>query len=176
MESEMLLASDFDKSKYFRGTDLDREKKFRIRDVTWDELTDKKGNKEKKLIVWFTNDERGLPLNKTNNRTLRGAFGDDTAGWKNKVIAIFPILASNNEKGLRIHILPPKQAPATAEPPQESVKSGSGAAAPTSGNGAATAPPVAAAPPAAPAAVHDPELEPDPVKPIKEELDDDIPW
>ena len=28
-------------------------------------------------MVWFTNDERGLVLNKTNNRTLRGAFGDD---------------------------------------------------------------------------------------------------
>ena len=34
-------------------------------------------DKEKKLVVWFTNDERGLVLNKTNNRTLRGAFGDD---------------------------------------------------------------------------------------------------
>ena len=30
----MLLASDYDKSKYFKGTDLDREKKFRIKDVT----------------------------------------------------------------------------------------------------------------------------------------------
>ena len=34
-------------------------------------------DKEKKLVVWFTNDKRGLVLNKTNNRTLRGAFGDD---------------------------------------------------------------------------------------------------
>ena len=30
----MLLASDYDKSKYFKGTDLDREKKFRIKTVT----------------------------------------------------------------------------------------------------------------------------------------------
>ena len=27
----MLLASDYDKSKYFKATDLDREKKFRIK-------------------------------------------------------------------------------------------------------------------------------------------------
>ena len=47
-------------------------------------------NKETKLVVWFTNDACGLVLNKTNNRTLRGAFGDDTAGWANKVIAVFP--------------------------------------------------------------------------------------
>jgi hypothetical protein len=40
------------------------------------------------------------------------------------------------------------------------------------GNGAANAaPPVAPTPVAA-----DPELEPDPVKPIKEEMDDEIPW
>ena len=42
----MLLASDYDKSKYFRGTDLDCEKKFRIKTVTSDELTDDKGKKE----------------------------------------------------------------------------------------------------------------------------------
>ena len=67
--------------------------------MTSDELTDGKGQKEKKLIVWFTNDKRGLPLNKINNRTLRGAFGDDTAGWVNKVIAMFPVMASNNKVG-----------------------------------------------------------------------------
>ena len=56
----MLLASDYDKSKYFKGADLDREKKFRIKIVTPEELTDGTGKKEKKLIVWFTNDERGV--------------------------------------------------------------------------------------------------------------------
>jgi hypothetical protein len=158
----MLLASDFDKSKFFRGTDLDREKKFRIKEVTSDELTDKKGNKEIKLIVWFTNDARGLPLNKTNNRTLRGAFGDDTAGWKDKVVALFPMMASNNEKGLRVRILPPKQ-PGAATSPVQSVS--------PSGNGAATAPP----PPVAPVVV-DPELEPDPKRSAAEEIDDEIPF
>ena len=47
------------------------------------------------------------------------------------------------------------------------------------GNGAAAAPlAVAAAAPLAAAALAavDPELEPDPVKPIREELDDEIPW
>ena len=73
----MLLASDYDKSKYLKAADLEREKKFRIKTVTSEELTDNTGKKEKKLIVWFTNDERGLVLNKTNIRTLRGAFGDD---------------------------------------------------------------------------------------------------
>jgi hypothetical protein len=150
----MLLASTYDKSKYWRGEDLDRERKFRIKDVTEDEIGEKK---EKKLVVWFTNDERGLVLNRTNNRVLRAAFGDDTAGWKNKIIVIFVIMVDNRGKmvpGLRVRIPPPKQ-------------SAGGAAAPSSGNGAAAAPPVAAV-------QDDPELEPDPVKPLKEELDDEI--
>jgi hypothetical protein len=154
----MLLASDYDKSKYFKGTDLDREKKFRIKTVTSDELTDRTGQKEEKLIVWFTNDKRGLPLNKTNLRTLKGAFGDDTAGWAAKVIAMFPVMADNNKPGLRVRILPPKHA-AAAAPSTQPASPG--------GNGAAAAPP----PPAA-----DPELEPDPKLSAAEEMDDEIPF
>ena len=87
----MLLASDYDKSRFLKATDLDREKKFRIKTVTEEELGIGK-DKEKKLCVWFTNDERALVLNKTNNRTLRSAFGDNTAGWATKVIAVFPTM------------------------------------------------------------------------------------
>jgi hypothetical protein len=29
-------------------------------------------------------------LNKVNNRTIRGAYGDDTDGWKDKLIVLFP--------------------------------------------------------------------------------------
>jgi hypothetical protein len=159
----MLLASDYDKSKYLKSEDIKDEKKFRIKDVTEEKIGD---DKEKKLVVWFTNDERGLICNKTNNRTLRGAFGDPVKGWIGKIIVIFTMLVDNRGKmtlGLRVRIPPPKQSPATAEPPQQPVKSGNGASAPL---------PAAAAPPAA--AVDDPELQPDPVKPIKEEMDDEI--
>ena len=93
-------------------------------------------DKEKKLVVWFTNDERGLVLNRVNNRTLRGAFGDDVAGWTGKIIVVFPTMAEFRGKmapALRVRIPPPKQAAATTP----------------SGNGAtASAPP--AAPPVAP--------------------------
>ena len=75
----VLLASNFDQSRFLKAADLDGEKKFRIKAVTEEEVGGDK--KEKKLVVWFTNDERGLVLNKTNNRTLRGAFGDDCSGW-----------------------------------------------------------------------------------------------
>ena len=101
-----------------------------------------------------------MPLNKTNLRTLKGAFGDDTADWAAKVIAIFPMMANNGKPGLRVRILPPKQAAAAAPPTQPASADRQSAA--------AAAAPTKAAPPA------DPELEPDPVKPIREEMDDEI--
>jgi hypothetical protein len=167
-----LLASEFDKSRFFKAEDIKGERKFRIKEVTTEEVGEGR-DKETKLVVWFTNEKRGLSLNRTNNRVLRGAFGDDTALWAEKIIIIFTMPTEFRGKmtsGMRVRIPPPKQSPATAggapksaEPPQQPVKSGNGTSAPL---------PAAAAPPAA--AVHDPELEPDPKPSLKEELDDEI--
>ena len=159
----MLLASDYDKSKYLKATDLEREKKFRIKAVTEEELGVGK-DKERKLCVWFTNDERALVLNKTNNRALRGAFGDDTAGWTGKVIAVLPTMVDIRGKlgpALRVRILPPKQAAAAAPPVQPASPA-------LSGNGAAAATPAPAAAPV------DPELEPDPKLTLTAEQDDEL--
>src|SRR5262245_37562000 len=124
-----IMASDFDKSKYLRAEDLKTEKKFRIKSLTVEEVDNDR--KEEKLVVWFTNDKRGLVLNKTNNRTLRGAFGDDTTAWKDKIIAVFPAMVDYRGKmtpGLRVRIPPPKQdTTATADP--KPTPSGNGQAA-----------------------------------------------
>ena len=106
----VLLASNYDKSRFFKADDLDGDRKLRIKGVT-EELVGAGAEKEKKLVVWFTNDERGLVLNRLNNRTLRGAFGDDTAGWTGKVIIIFAMDVEMRGKmvpGLRVRIPPPK--------------------------------------------------------------------
>jgi hypothetical protein len=110
----MLLASTYDQSKYFKAADVTAEKKLRIKDVTVEELGVGKDT-EKKLCVWFTNDARGLVLNKTNNRALRGAFGDACDGWKGKIVVVFPTeddLRGRMVPVLRVRIPPPKQAAA----------------------------------------------------------------
>ena len=160
------LRLTYDQVEYFKAEDLEREKKFRIKNVT--EEVDRDGaEKEKKLVVWFTNDERGLVLNKTNNRTLRGAFGDDMAGWTGKIIVVFPTMAEFRGKmvpALRVRIPPPKQASGNGQHRQQQ---------PTpSGNGAAAA----RCADSRRRRSADPELEPDPVKPIRDEMDDEIPW
>ena len=110
----VLIASNYDQSKYFKAADMPTEKKLRIKDVT-EEQIGMGADKECKLCVWFTNDARGLVLNKTNNRTLRGAFGDACDGWKGKVVVVFP--TQDEFRGrmvpvLRVRIPPPKQAAA----------------------------------------------------------------
>ena len=169
----VLLASTYDQSRFLNAVDLAGEKKFRIRGTTEEEVGQDK-DKEKKLVVWFTNDKRGLVLNKTNNRTLRGAFCDDVSGWKDKIVVVFPTPVEFRGKmvpGLRVRIPAPKQA--------------------TAGNGQATAP--SAKPKPAPAPVDDgleipPSLKreapkPKPVDPELDELpvsasdlDDEIPF
>jgi hypothetical protein len=108
----VLLASAYDQSRFFKAEDLTTEKKLKIKAVTEEEVGVGK-DKERKLVVWFTNAERGLVLNKTNNRTLRGAYGDACDGWVGKIIIVFPTMAEfrgTMKLALRVRIPPPKQA------------------------------------------------------------------
>jgi len=52
----VLLASSYDQSRFLKAADLGREKKFRIKSVTEEMVGTEQ--KDKKLVVWFTNDER----------------------------------------------------------------------------------------------------------------------
>ena len=76
-------------------------------------------------MVWFTNSKKGLALNRTNNRTIRGAYGDDTADWTGKIIAVFPTQADfrgHMVGALRVRI-PPKENPKVTTGPQPTPKS-----------------------------------------------------
>jgi hypothetical protein len=115
----VLLASAYDQSKYFKAADLPAEKKLKIKSVT-EELIGQGADQKKMLTVWFTNDEHGLPLNRVNNRTIRGAFGDPVDGWVNKIIVVFPATVEFRGKmvpGLRVRIPPPKGDGLAAKPP-----------------------------------------------------------
>src|SRR6516225_10131236 len=89
----MVLASSYDQSKYFRAEDVLQDKTLKIKNVT-EEMVGQGASQEKKLVVWFDNSKKGLVLNKTNNRTIRGAYDDDTAGWAGKLIVLYPTTAS----------------------------------------------------------------------------------
>ena len=146
----VLLASKYDQSRFFRAEDLTQDKVLRIRSVTEEPVG---ANQQKKLVVWFNKDPKGLVLNRTNNRTIRGAYGDDVAGWIDKLIVLF---RTKTEFGgelvgaLRVCIPPPKQAKTSVAPPAQE----------TANAAAATNP--------APAASPEPEADPN--------LDNEIPY
>lgn len=147
----VLLASSYDQSKFFRAEDLQEEKLLKIKGVT-EEMVGQGADQEKKLVVWFTNSKKGLALNRTNNRTIRGAYGDDTADWTGKIIAVFPTQApfrGHMVGALRVRI-PPKENPRVTTGPQPAPKSP-----PTKAAAKATVKP-------APAPEPDEELELDP--------------
>ena len=127
----VLLASAYDQSRFFKAADLTQEKKLRIKSAT-EELIGQGADQKKMLTAWFTNDERGLPLNRVNNRTIRGAFGDPVDGWAGKIIVLFPTMVEFRGRmvpGLRVRIPPPKEGngqaavrPAPQTPPQPALQ------------------------------------------------------
>lgn len=154
----VLLASTFDQSKYMNAGDFVSEKALRVKEVTV-ETVGQGPTKEQKPVLWFTNHKKGLVLNKTNNRTIRGTYGDDMEGWKNKVIVVYPTQTDFGGKvvgALRVRIPPPKQATTGNGQPTKAAKS----------KGAEQALNTFAAPPKA--------SEPKPS--VADDLDDEIPF
>src|SRR6516165_6957080 len=106
----VLLASSYDESKYFKAADLADEIRLKMKNVT-EEKIGLGAEQEVKLVVWFTNDKHGLVLNRINNRTIRGAYGDAVDGWPGKIIVLFPTVAEFRGKmgpALRVRIPTPK--------------------------------------------------------------------
>jgi hypothetical protein len=119
----VLLASSYDQSKYFRAEDVMQDKTLKIKGVT-EEKVGQGADQSDKLVVWFDNSKKGLALNRTNNRTLRGAYGDDTADWTGKLIVVFQTTGDFRGRMvpcLRVRI-PPKNDPrittGTPKPPE----------------------------------------------------------
>ena len=168
-----LLASDFDQLRFLNAAAVPVPRKFRIKNATAENM---EKDKEQRLVVWFTNEKRGLVLNKTNNRILRAAFGDDVDGWTGKIVILYSEMKNNGKLGLSVRIPPPKQPTAAIPQPQPSGSRGAATQLTQSGNGAAAVMKPEMASPAQAVPASDPELKPDAVVPLDEELDDEIPF
>ena len=118
MNKKKLYASDYDQSRFFKAVDLKHNLMLTIKNVTEEEMIDG----EKKLVVWFDEDKRGLVLNKINNRTIREEYGDDTDDWAGGMVVLFTTTAPNPQgkmgPAIRVRIpLPKEKGPKSASPP-----------------------------------------------------------
>ena len=123
----VLLASSYDETRFHKAADHQTEVRLKVRAVTEEKMADG----EVKLVVWFTNDKRGLVLNRVNNRAIRAAYGDAVDGWIGKIIVLFPTTAEFRGKmgpALRVRIPSPKDGyraastPAKKQPPKPPVE------------------------------------------------------
>ena len=119
----VLYASEFDQSRYLKAADIGEvgsEKRVKIKAVTKE--TDVGEKQETKACVWFTNLDKWLLLNKTNLRTLQGAFGDVMDAWASKIAVLYVIMDNFRGKmgpAVRVRIPPPKEThKAAVSPPK----------------------------------------------------------
>jgi hypothetical protein len=121
----MLLASDFDQSRYLKAADLGKigsEKRTKIKITTKE--TNVGERQETKACVWFTNLDKGLLLNKTNLRVLQSAFGNSMDAWVGKIVVLYSIMADfRGQMGpaLRVKIPPPKDSYRAPPPPPKPI-------------------------------------------------------
>jgi hypothetical protein len=76
------------------------------------ELTAPGGRKTRKPLVFFKGKEKGLALNKTNSKLIAGMYGNDTAKWVGKPIAIYATqtqFGGDTVECIRVRPTPPKR-------------------------------------------------------------------
>jgi hypothetical protein len=107
-------------SKYLTTSHLNGQKiRLRIREVTAEDLREQDGRTKRKLVVYFENEEKPLPLNKTNVTRLALAFGRDRKKWAGKVVELYSEMTSNGKEGVRLQCLQQKPAQPVPEPEED---------------------------------------------------------
>jgi hypothetical protein len=107
-EVRQMRVSEHFKSKYLKSADLQGRKVTRkIEKVTSEEIGELK---ERKLVCYFSGEDRGLILNLTNGTTLAAAFGDECNQWPGHPVELFTegvIFQGKRTEGLRVRPLTP---------------------------------------------------------------------
>ncbi len=77
--------------EYAKAWDLKGDTTLTISEVKAGAIEDHKTNtKDKCPIVYFEKATKGLPLNKTNAKTIAGLYGNDTEKWTGKDVTLYP--------------------------------------------------------------------------------------
>jgi hypothetical protein len=117
------MSDEFDDvygNKYFGVADLNgQRKRMRIREVTCEDLREQDGRTKRKYVLRFENQEKALPLNKTNALKLAQAFGKDRTKWVGRGVEFYSEMTSLGKEGVRLQPLRP--APVQQQPEAEEI-------------------------------------------------------
>jgi hypothetical protein len=85
-----MRTSDMIKSKYWRARDVEGKPPIvlTIADVSEELMARGGGHKETKCFLWFTENLKGLQLNKSRVTVLEAAYGPDSAYWVGRKVRL----------------------------------------------------------------------------------------
>jgi len=120
------MSDDFDDiygTKYFGAAALSgQRRRVKISEVTSEDLREQDGRTKRKYVVRFENEEKALPLNKTNALRLAQAFGkprspeDARKKWVGRGVELYSEMTSLGKEGVRLQPLQQRQAPPPHDP------------------------------------------------------------
>lgn len=85
---------------YWGAWDLENgEKVVTIKRVIGGELTGPGGKKSKKPVIYVEGSEKGIPLNKTNGKTIANMYGNYVTEWVGKAITLYKSSTRNPQDG-----------------------------------------------------------------------------
>jgi hypothetical protein len=106
-------------AKYLSASHLNGQRmRYRIREITVEDLREQDGHTKRKYVVYFENEQKPLPLNKTNVFRLAQAFGRDRKKWPGRGVELYSEMTSNGKEGVRLQPLQQRQAPPPQTDPQ----------------------------------------------------------
>src|SRR5262245_18807557 len=77
-------------NKYIGAADLNgSRRRVKISGVNIEDLGEKDGSTKRKYVLYFEDEEKALPLNKTNATKLALAFGRDRAKWVGRRLELY---------------------------------------------------------------------------------------
>jgi hypothetical protein len=82
-------------SKFLRGADIAGTPTYTISSIEEEEVGQ---DREKKHVVYFANQQKGVVLNKTNCDTLTVLYGDETDEWIGEEVTLFTTPVTFNGK------------------------------------------------------------------------------
>ena len=86
MNAELLFPSNYIKCADLMGKKVTKT----IKKVAIDTLTRQGGAKEKKPVIWFSDTDKMLVMNKTNCKAIISLYGKETNDWIGKKITLKP--------------------------------------------------------------------------------------
>jgi len=96
-------------SKWIKAEDLgDEDVVVKIAGVEMEELTNEKGQKDRKPAASFVGLDKRLILSKTNWQRIAAQHGDDSDGWIGKMITLYAEPEDKSNSGYAARVKAPK--------------------------------------------------------------------